>query len=390
MIPLLACLLTAEASIGQAPIGHPPMDQAPRLRTQLPNGALILIDRVPKAKLLVMDLFVSSRGTEDAPGSQGRRHLLEHLVALGPDGKLDTRLETAGGLLTARTLRECTEFDLVLPPDGLKTGIAALKELLAPPQIDAAAITREATIIDEEGAIREDPSRASAAAWESVFGPSGLDPFGDRETMWATTADDLNALRRRSFAANHLAVVVSGDVELDSATRSITDVLSLLPSVSEAKGRAPVDPNLGHCTAEVRGEYRGVVVSGVRSPKTAATLAAALALSVDVPGGDVVYTPSAHPGLVLLGTPDGKLDERIAHANAAALFTLGRLSAIRWVNAQMSEPQSAASFRGMLIVSERDLRPETMIENLNALQFEDFKDAVEAFKSHCVTVEGTR
>jgi hypothetical protein len=73
-------------------------------------------------------------------------------------------------------------------------------------------------------------------------------------------------------------------------------------------------------------------------------------------------------------------------ARAADLFSLGRLLAARWVRRRLAEPDQAASFRGMLLVQERDLRPETMLENLETLSFSEFDRAFRMFQ----TGEGAR
>src|SRR5665213_4422706 len=100
MLSLFACILATQAQV----------DQHPRLRTILPNGAAILVERVPGAKDLSVDLFAASRGTEESPISNGLRHLLEHLIAKGPNGDIDRRLETAGAFLSAETSRDTMCF----------------------------------------------------------------------------------------------------------------------------------------------------------------------------------------------------------------------------------------------------------------------------------------
>jgi len=357
-----------------------PIEQPARLRKMLPNGALVLVERVPHAKSLIVDLFVSSRGTEETPETHGRRHLLEHLVALGPDGQLDSRLESGGAFLRARTLRGSTAYEMSFPPTSLKLALAALKDLVAAPTIDEAGIAREASLIDQEGALRDMDAHASEAAWDKAFGPVGLDPFGSMDILQRTTTANMVELRNRAFSADNLLIVVSGDVELDGTINAVTDVVGLLPVAKPDKGPTAAKPK-SVVVHQGAGEYRGVPVPGFRSPLTAATLAAALAVAVEANRGTVIYTPSARPGLVLLGDAEGKLDDAINHANPATLFKLGRVMAIRWVQARMAEPAEQAAFRGMLMVDERDLKPETMLENLDALKFSDFQAALQEFKT---------
>lgn len=379
MLPLLA---VAWAAL------QVPVDQPPRLRTVLPNGATILVERVPGAKSLVVDLFASSRDSEDRSATHGRRHLLEHLAALGHDGNLDQRLETAGGFLRARTLRECMTFEMTLPPDGLKAGLAAIREIATPSPADDVEIAREARLIEQEAALRDDSGRASEAAWRQAYGERGLDPVGNLEVIRATKTADLTKLHTSTFAARNLTVVVMGDVDLDQATNAVRDTIGLLPTLPAAKPVPEPDAEVGTVSAEIEGEARAVAVSGYRAPSTAATLAVALALASIVPDAGVTYTPGARHGLVILKAPTAALESALSEARAADLIATGRLLATRWVTAKLAEPAAAASLRGMLLSQERDLRPEAMIENLQSLDVAEYDRALSAFRAAAVVVRG--
>ncbi|AIE87539.1 peptidase, M16 family [Fimbriimonas ginsengisoli Gsoil 348] len=339
----------------------------------------MLVERTPNAKSLIVDLFVSSRGVEETPQSHGQRHLLEHLVALGAKGDLDRRLETAGGFLRARTLRDSISFEMNLPPTGMKDAISALRDLVSEHGFTEAEIAHEADIMEQERALRDAAAQASSEAWGRAFGDRGLDPFGDLDTIRATKPAILEAVRKRAFSAGNLAVVVSGNVDIDAATKAVADALAFLP-VAKVSNPAPLAAADAKSIAfgTSPGEFRAVSVPGYRSPDTAATLAAALALATVAEGLEVIYTPSGNRGLVLIGSPTGDLSA-INDAQAASLFDLGRILAARWVRNRLYEPETAAAFRGMLLVCERDLKPEIMLENLDSLQFAEFERAFNGF-----------
>jgi len=110
---------------------------------------------VSGAKSLVVELFAASRGTEEAPINNGLRHLLEHLIAKGPSGDLDKRLETAGGFLTAETGRDTMSFRVNLPPGKLDLGLRTLGEVMQMPVVTTETIQREAAIVAQEAALRD-------------------------------------------------------------------------------------------------------------------------------------------------------------------------------------------------------------------------------------------
>lgn len=353
-----------------------PVDQPQRLRTVLANGAVVLVERVPKAKSLVVDLFTGPRGCEETPATNGYRHLLEHLVALGRDEDLDRRLESSGGFLNAKTFRDAMSFEFNLPPDALDLGLRSVGDLLAAGPFSADAIKREAEIIREEAALRDDAPSASAELWSVAFGSRGLDPLGDAKALTEATPESLEVLRKKVFSAPNLALVISGDVDLDRATSAARALLSTIPGL---KG-APVEavPPSSSPVVEVdlsSGKTRGVAVPSFRDPATAATLAAAFAISTQIFGSEVVYTPSARGGLVIVSAPGGFANL----SPSSQMFGFGRAMAAQWIRARLSDQVSGAAFRGMLLVQERDLRPETLTENLESLDYREFQRAYDLF-----------
>src|SRR5688500_7954220 len=99
--PLAMLSLLAPLCLLQVPIQQPP-----RLRTVLPSGAIVLVERMPAATSLSVQLFASARAVPESKQTHGWRHLLEHLVARGPKGDIDARLESQGAFMRARTLRD--------------------------------------------------------------------------------------------------------------------------------------------------------------------------------------------------------------------------------------------------------------------------------------------
>src|SRR5688500_3617518 len=94
-------------------------DESPRLRTVLPNGAIILAERMPSAPTVSVQLFASSKRVPETAETHGRRHLLEHILAKGPKKNLDTRLESSGAFLEAFTHRDAMQLGVTCGPGRL-------------------------------------------------------------------------------------------------------------------------------------------------------------------------------------------------------------------------------------------------------------------------------
>ncbi len=374
MLSLLACALT---------LAEAPIDQPQRLRTVLPNGAVLLVEQQPRAKALSVQLFLGAR----AGGSFADRHLLEHLMAVG-DGTLDTRLESEGGFLRAQTLRETTVYSLDVPTGKLDLALFALSSLLKAHTWPQERLAKEIGVIKLEERSRGSTARLSEAAWRKAYGNQGSSAF----EFESPTSQGITDLLTTTLIPANIAIVVSGNVEIDPTTAKIKQ---LWAETDEAKlpPLTPRTPETGG-TVEVNahGSAVAVAVPTFRSPTTAATLSAALALAADVSASFVTYTPSSNAGLVILGTTD-QVDLRaiVAKARPEPLFTQAKYMAHRWVEQRLAGPDHGGFWRGMLFVQERDLRPETLGENIEAMTFEQFSKALAQFQSDsAVTVKGRR
>ena len=197
MLALFACFVATQV----------PIEQPPRLRTILNNGAAVLVEKATGAKTLSLDFFASSRGTEETATTNGLRHLLEHLIARGPKGDLDVKLETAGGFLQAETLRDAMEFKITLPSGQLPLGMRIVEQLMQMPVVTPEMIQHEALIIEQEIALRENSSKLSAEAWLTSFGDKGLDVLGNLDVIRNATPamlDKVHSVPEQMFLGNLL------------------------------------------------------------------------------------------------------------------------------------------------------------------------------------------
>lgn len=380
MLSLFACL-----ALGQVPI-----EQPPRLRKVLDNGAAIMVERVPGAKTLAVELFASSRGSEETPIGNGLRHLLEHLVAKGPKGDLDDRLETAGGFLRAETQRDEMQFKLTLPSGQLALGLQTVSQLMQMPIVTTDAIQHEGLIIAQEAALRESSSMLAAAAWTQAYGDKGLDVMGNLDVIRVATPAMLEKIHRIQFSGPNLAVVIAGDVDLDAATTACAAILSKAPKATVVRFDRG-NPSGGDATSVCQGEALALPTKGWRSPITAARVAAAFALASEADNCFVICTPSSGEGLVIVGrvSPNNGLRAIAEKAKANELFVYGRALARSWIKNQLTTPEAIAEIRGQLMVQEVDLKPETLLENLDTMTVKNFTDAIEAFRSaSAIHVEG--
>ncbi len=370
--------------------------QPPRLRTVLPNNSTILVEPMPNEKTISIQLWAASRGVEERPEIHGLRHLMEHIIALGPNRDIDQRLETVGGTLSARTFRDATQIEIDVPASQLSLGLEAMSEMLKPIQVTPEQIAIEAKIIDQEGGLREDDNLLNEAAWDRAYGQTALDPFGDIEVIRAATPADLEAVRKREFIASNLVLVVTGPVDLDGATSQAAQLLTALPKTDFVARKDRHDGTPGDTQAAAYGEARAALVPGYASMRTVCALAAALGIGTQLDDCYVTYTPSLSNGLVILGRTDSNKGlelyiDGLDQAAMSGLYNRGKALAAGWVRRQMNSPSGVGHIRGLLLSQDLGARPETMLDSINSMTYSQFVAGVNLFKIHnSISVEGSQ
>ena len=363
-----------------------------RLRTVLPNGAVILAERTAPVERISIQLWVSSEGLRDTPRTHGFRHLLEHLIAKGTHHDLDFRLESAGGFLEARTYRDAMVFQVTVAPDQLVVGLSAIEEVLHMGTPTRDEIARETNVIAAEGTLRDDSAVLAASAWDAAYGSYGLDSFGDIDEIRQATPAALLNLHRQLFVPSRIALTIVGDVEIDKATAAATSLFAAMPK-SALPTPELAEFTAGPITSPARGKARAAAAGSFRDVKTVATLAAALSIASEVPQSFVTYTPSNGPSMIIVGVRNSgpELDKVVAKPPTTNQYEIGRILATRWLRGQLADPESIGSSRGRLLCQSPSLRPETLEENLVTMTYSDFVAGLARFRDgRAVVVEGQR
>lgn len=359
----------------------PALQDPPRLRTVLENNAVILVEPMPTEPVISVQLFASSRYVPETDATHGYRHLLEHILMRG-DGSLDRKLETQACFMKASTLRDAMQIEFTVGPNQLQLALDSLATLLRKPQFTQERLDRELKVMRNEFALIDTPMALSTAAWKAAYGEAGLDPVGTFDSIYRATPEKLTDVFERQFAAEGLALVISGPVNLDKASQMAKATLAPRPKSKFTIPDLKRTGKAGNTSADSTGECRGAIVPSFKMPQTAAALAAALAIASEVPGCFVTYTPSDRDGLVLVGRTDsgaglGSFIDNIP--NPGDLFGRGRAMAKQWVERQLRTPSGVAYLRGLLLCQGLSNRPETMIQAIDALTQKQFEDGIQAF-----------
>jgi predicted Zn-dependent peptidase len=369
-------------------------DDPPRLRTLCPNGAVVLAEKMAKEPAISIQLWASSRTVPETPATHGWRHLLEHLVAPGQNGDLDRRLERAGGYLRARTFRDAMQFEVTVPHNQISLGLSAITELLKPLSVDQAQIDRELQTMREEYATYDDASRLASASWSTAYGEQGLDAFGDFETMKRASPDALRSIQRRQFYPENLVLVIAGPIDVKEATAAAVSVVGIQQGATSGAQRPPLVGHSGRVEIDGFGESRAAIVAGFDKPSTLGALAFALAVASEFEGSFVTYTPTETPGLVIVGQTEkqagvGLRIDALTEGDLPLLYARGRVLARSWVERYLRTASGVGYLRGLLLIAGKGSRPETMLDGVDGLSYQEFKTASGLFsKDKAVTAVG--
>ena len=363
---VVACL-----SIPFAPwaVAAPPSADTP-FRSTLPSGVHLIVQEMPNATTVAIDLRVRAGSALDLPDHSGAAHFLEHLVFKGTDtrapGNIDTTLENLGGELDARTSRDGTQFAVTLPA-GEKPwhdALTVLADMVLHPALRPTDIDAERSVIQAEMRCAEaEPLRLGySLLYDAAFPPDNanhLPLMGTEESIAHLSADDLRTAWTAHYKPSNLTLVIAGNVHAAEVARfaatlfpASADSLPRFPPLKTAEitvtqpiegiVRAPLSPRQNE--RELATVLIGLRAPGANTPDEIPALDVLMLLLAD--GGDgpnghgrlhtalvetqkialsvsAEYLPGRTEGLIVLTATSARADA--ARLEAALLAELARL-----------------------------------------------------------------
>ncbi|MBX3115519.1 MAG: insulinase family protein [Fimbriimonadaceae bacterium] len=364
------------------------------LQKELPNGAKYRIERTADKGEVIVSLFVSQASMPGDGGVAGTRHLLEHLIAKGPDGMLDRRLESMGLALVARTERDGASFVIMGPSDKAAIAVEAIRELFAPLKTSQEEIDKEIRIIDEEGAFRANFAPFLDAAWAGLFEPAVPSVHGDIKAMATLTPEKLASSASAFFASGGLSLFIAGDIDPAVIALRATEVLSAAPQSKVMFAPRDVLESIGKkTTVNGAGNARAVISAGIDRPMTLARLGTALAMQRMLPGIVVTYEASCDRGPILLYADSAVTLEKLRSYGEEDLRRIAPLSrgmAVMWCNGMLLRGPDYAVMKAKLLRQQPTFNLEGMRDTAYGLTDDEIWDALRDWQGSAMHIEGTR
>lgn len=209
------------------------------LRTDLPNGLVVVTERLPGVRSAAAGIWVRSASGHESPPVMGVSHLLEHMVFKGTERRsardIAMSLESRGGSLDAYTSRDHTSYQAHVLDQDLPLALDVLTDLVRRPLLRDSDLALERNVVLEEiNGVADTPDDLV----HEVFGatlfpehPYGWPILGTADTVGALQVEHLRAAHARGYYPGNCVVAVAGNVEHEQ-------VLAILEHLGWTDGEA--------------------------------------------------------------------------------------------------------------------------------------------------------
>lgn len=380
MIAALAgiLLLTQEGNVVQA---------------ELPSGAKYRIERMDHVGVLAT-LYASASNLPDDGGTPGLRHLLEHLVAKGPDRRIDRQLESRGMALVAQTERDGISFTIVGPADETPAALDALGQLMQPLSVTPDEIATELKILAQERALEASYLPFVESAWANLLDPGVETIAGDLAKLAEVTPEQLLEAQTKLFAAGGLSLFVGGQLEPEAVAIRAEELLTSAPP-----GGSPFEPRGILESIGRRGEVdgsgaaRAVLSAGLDRPMTLARIGTALALDQALGGIRVIYEPSFDRGPIVMYAAKSDSLQKLrdfTEADVARIAPVARLMAARWASGLVVPGPSYSVLKAKLLRQQPAFSLNGLRDTALGLTDAEIWDALRDWQGGAMHIEGNR
>ena len=212
-------------------------------RTVHPSGLRVLTEHMPGSRSASIGFWVGvgSRDEQgerdDAPGSLGSTHFLEHLLFKGTPTRdayeIATTFDRIGAEHNALTAKEYTCYYAKVRDADAELAVTVLADMVANSVLDGDEFETERGVILEELAMASDDLAdvANERFFEAVLGdhPLGRPIGGNPDTIRAARRDDVELHYREQYDPATLVITAAGAVDHDALVDQVIAALDLSP-----------------------------------------------------------------------------------------------------------------------------------------------------------------
>ncbi len=225
-------------------------------RTVLPNGLIVLTERMEHLRSVAMGVWVKSGSRYEAAEINGISHFVEHMLFKGTRSRsaqhIAREMDAIGGNLDAFTGKETICFSVKALSNHVPIALDVLSDLVLNPTFANTDIERERGVILEEIKIDEDnPDVLVHEIFTQNFWkdqPLGKPILGTSRTVSGLGQPALLDYHGDRFRAGNMVFSAAGQLDHDQFVESVAQKFSPLAS---GHRRAPVFPRPAQVSAPV-------------------------------------------------------------------------------------------------------------------------------------------
>jgi predicted Zn-dependent peptidase len=206
-------------------------------RTVLPNGLIVLTERMEHLRSVAMGVWIKSGSRCEAAEINGISHFVEHMVFKGTRSRsslnIAREMDSIGGNLDAFTGKETICFNVKSLADHVPIALDVLADLVLNPVFASPEIERERGVILEEIKIDEDnPDVLVHELFTQNFWkdhPLGKPILGTTKTVGRLDQQKLIDYHTGRFRGGNMVFSAAGDLEHDQFVEAVSQKFTGLP-----------------------------------------------------------------------------------------------------------------------------------------------------------------
>jgi predicted Zn-dependent peptidase len=206
-------------------------------RTVLPNGLIVLTERMEHLRSVAMGVWIKSGSRCESAEINGISHFVEHMVFKGTRSRsalnIAREMDSIGGNLDAFTGKETICFNVKSLGAHVPIALDVLADLVLNPVFASTEIERERGVILEEIKIDEDnPDVLVHELFTQNFWkdhPLGKPILGTTKTVGRLDQQKLIDYHTGSFRGGNMVFSAAGDLEHEEFVQAVAEKFAPLP-----------------------------------------------------------------------------------------------------------------------------------------------------------------
>ncbi len=263
-------------------------------KTSLPNGLLVLTERMPHMRSVSMGVWIGTGSRDEQAAENGLSHFVEHMVFKGTASRTAKEIaretDAIGGNLDAFTGKETICFNIKVLDENMPVAMDILADLVLHPTFTPDDVAREQSVVLEEIKMDEDNPDFlvheihTANFWKND--PLARSILGTSKTVSSFDEAAVRRFHQTRFVPENMIVSAAGNLEHQEMIALVSRYFGALAAGGGALPRFPAPSATPHITLRKKKSLEQVQLClGVPAPKVDSPDRYALYLLNSILGG---------------------------------------------------------------------------------------------------------